>query len=106
MFSKINTKTDHVAAFKKSIDAAISEAEQAHVGNEAIVSYLRSQAQIIEDQSYRGSYVPTRMYDGSGKPIDTAKQVADARAARQAAIDAASIIPVDQRQVAASGYRK
>jgi cold shock protein len=101
-----NTKVDHVAAFKKIIDMAISEARDAHVGSSAIAAYLRSHAKMLDDQAYQGQYVPPRMYDAStGKLIDYAKQAEDARAERQRRLDAACEIPVGERQSAASGHK-
>ena len=97
----VTTKTDHLAA----IEAAISDAEAHGVSVRAICSRLRSSAQLLENRAYSGPYQP-KMYGQDGKLINYAKQVSDARAARQAAKDAACVIPPSERQVAASGYRK
>jgi hypothetical protein len=99
----INTK-DPVTIFRRSIDKAISDATHG-ISTAEVTSYLRSRAQQIEDRNYRGRYTPPRMYDQNGKLIDYVKQADEARAARQRRIDAASEIPIEKRQHAASGYR-
>jgi hypothetical protein len=109
MFGKINTKTDHAAAFRRSIDLAITAGKDANIGTRVIASYLQERAKAIEDAAYMSpsssaNTIP-RMVDGYGKPIDMAKQIEDAQRERQRRIDAACEIPRDQRQVAASGYR-
>lgn len=100
--SKISTKIDHVETFRKAIDAAISAADRG-VSTRDIVSYLRSRATAIEDQAYRGPYVPPKHYDGHGRPIEA--KVAAAQRERQRRLDEACEIPRGQRQSAASGYR-
>jgi hypothetical protein len=98
-------KTDPVTTFRKAIDAAIGAADRG-VSTAEVAGYLRSRATALEDQNYRGSYTPPRMYDGStGKLIDYNAMAEEARAARQRRIDAASEIPRDKRQHVASGYR-
>lgn len=83
MKQPINTKIDHQATFRRSIDLAINAAKDAHVSNRAIISYLRSRAQALEDAAYAGPYTPPRMYGQDGKLIDYAKQAEEARAARE-----------------------
>jgi hypothetical protein len=103
--SKISAKIDHVAAFKRVVDMAISEARDAHVGSREIVGYLRSRAQALEDQAYAGPYTQPKHYDGHGRPIDMAAKIQAAERERQRRIDEASVIPPHLRQSAASGYR-
>jgi hypothetical protein len=106
MFGKsINTKVDNIAAFRRSIDLAITAAKDGHVHTNEIVGYLRSRATAIGDQDYRGPYTPPRMYDGFGQPVDLNAKVEAARRERQRIADEASVIPPHLRQSAASGYR-
>jgi hypothetical protein len=95
MSEAINPRNDDEANFKRIIDKACSEASDAHVSSRAVVAYLRSQAQRIEDQTWRASYATAipKTYDGFGKPIDMAAKVDAARAERQRRRDAADEIP-------------
>jgi hypothetical protein len=104
----ISTKIDSAAAFRKALDAAASEATDAGISARAIADILGSLFKHWDNLAYQAPHVTAspKMYDDRGKPIDLSAKVDAARAARQARIDAACIIPVDQRQVAASGYRK
>ena len=105
MFGSKSKSINPVETFRRAIDAAITAADRG-VSTSETVGYLRSRATAIEDQNYRGQYVPPRMYDGStGKLVDYAAMAEEARAARQRQIDEASVIPADKRQHAASGYR-
>jgi hypothetical protein len=80
----------------------------AHVGSRAIVAYLRSQAEWLENKYYQAAHVSAspRMYDGStGKPIDLAAQVDEARRERKRKANEASIIPPHLRKSAPSGLK-
>jgi hypothetical protein len=107
MSEAINTnKSDPLTIFRRSIDKVISDTTHG-VSTAAVVGYLRSCAQRIEDQNYRGQYVPSRMYNGStGELIDYAKQADEARAERQRRIDQRDVIPPHLRQSAASGLKR
>jgi hypothetical protein len=102
----ITTKADPKATFTNAIDAAVTAADRG-VSTHDIVSYLRSRAQALEDRAYQAPHIAAipKMYDGYGKPIDTAAKIQAVERERQRRIDAASEIPRDQRQSAASGYR-
>jgi hypothetical protein len=105
MSEAINTnKADPVTAFRKAINAAITAADRG-VSTSEMVGYLRSRATALEDQNYRGQYVPPRMYDQNGKLIDYVKQAEEAQAARAERQRIADEIPAHLRQHAASGYR-
>jgi hypothetical protein len=84
-------------------DAAISAADRG-VGTRVIVGFLRSRADLLENQAYR-PVLPTRMHDSSGRPLDLDAKVEAARRERQRRIDAADEIPIERRQHAVSGLK-
>jgi hypothetical protein len=101
-----NSKADPLTAFRRSIDKVISDTTHG-VWTAAMVGYLRSCAQRIEDQNYRGQYVPPRMYNGStGELIDYNAKAEEARAERQRRIDERDEIPPHLRQHAVSGIKR
>ena len=99
----ISTKADPVETFRRAIDAAISAADRG-VGTRVIVGFLRSRADLLENQAYR-PVLPTRMHDSSGRPLDLDAKVEAARRERQRRIDAADEIPIERRQHAVSGLK-
>jgi hypothetical protein len=103
MSEAINTKADPVASFRKAIDAAVSAADRG-VSTREIVGFLRSRADLLENQAYR-PVPPTRMHDASGKAIDWDSRVEAARRERQRIADEGSIIPPHLRQHASSGHK-
>jgi hypothetical protein len=92
---------DHVAAFKKVIDAAIDEATHARVADHIIISYLRKRADGIVAPTH---YV-SPMSDRSIAQPELRAALAEKERLRAQREYEASKIPENQRQTAASGYR-
>jgi hypothetical protein len=94
--------------FKKQIDAAVRAATGAGLSDRVIADILGAEFKYFDNRAYQAPHqtaIP-RLVDGFGKPIDLAGQVEAAQREKERLKNERDVIPVDQRQVAASGYRR
>jgi hypothetical protein len=103
MFGSKSKSISPLESFRRAIDAAITAGDRGVSTNE-MCAFLRSRAQLLEDRYYRPN-PQTRMYGADGKLIDWDAKVDAARRERQRIANAKDVIPREQRQHAASGYR-